>query len=281
MNRLQKKCFIASMGLHLLLGLVLLVGTGFLSSSKPSEDRPPSRFIPAKTIDELFSNPGAGSPAPQPQPPAPLPQPQPQIQTPAPQSQPQVRTPEPPKPVSRKAELADSKAGKKLPEVNLTPVTRPKNKQVSKQRPTNTDAQADGSADKAAKQMASAARNAAKDLRSGLSSSTVIEMSDGGGSGVSYANFLDSLKKIYFEAWIVPDGITDDEATAKASVTIARDGRVVSWKIIHSSGNSLADASVEMALRRVTIAVPLPDSAKEDQRTVTIFFNVKAKRGLG
>jgi hypothetical protein len=34
-------------------------------------------------------------------------------------------------------------------------------------------------------------------------------------------------------------------------------------------------------LRRVTHAVPLPDNAKEDKRTVTIKFNVKAKRGLG
>ena len=280
MNRLQKKCFIASTGFHLLLGLVLLVGTGFLSSRKPPEDRPPSRFIPAKTIDELFSNPGAGSPAPQSQPPAPLPQPQPQVQPTPPPSQPQVRTPEPPKPISQKAELADSKAVKKLPDVSLTPVRRPKNNQTPKQRPPNADAQSDASADKA-KQIASAARNAAKDLRGRLSSATVIEMSEGGGSGVSYANFLDSLKKIYSDAWIVPDGVTDDEATAKASVTIARDGRVVSWKIIRSSGNSLADASVEMALRRVTIAVPLPDSSKEDQRTVTIFFNVKAKRGLG
>src|SRR5437762_1389335 len=116
MNRLQKKCFIASTGFHLLLGLVLLVGTGFLSSRKRPADRPPSRFIPAKTIDELFSNPGAGSPAPQ--------------------SQPQVRTPEPPKPISQKADLADSKAGKKLPDVSLTPVTRPKNNQTPKQRPT-------------------------------------------------------------------------------------------------------------------------------------------------
>jgi hypothetical protein len=36
-----------------------------------------------------------------------------------------------------------------------------------------------------------------------------------------------------------------------------------------------------MTLRRVTFAVPLPEGAKESQRTVTIKFNVKAKRGLG
>jgi len=83
-----------------------------------------------------------------------------------------------------------------------------------------------------------AARSAAKNLRSELSSGTTVEMPGADGSGVSYANFLDALKKIYSDAWIVPDGVTDDEATATASVTIARDGRVVSWKIIRSSGNS-------------------------------------------
>ena len=79
----------------------------------------------------------------------------------------------------------------------------------------------------------------------------------------------------------MPDGVTDDEATATASVTIARDGTVLNSKLIQRSGNALADQSVEMVLRRVTFAAPLPDGAKESQRTVTIKFSVKAKRGLG
>lgn len=102
-----------------------------------------------------------------------------------------------------------------------------------------------------------------------------------GGGGPTYANFLQAVKTVYAKAWIVPDGVTDDEATAAASVTIARDGTVVSARIIRPSGNSLADQSVETVLRRVTFAVPLPDDAKENERTVTIKFNVKAKRELG
>jgi TonB family protein len=85
------------------------------------------------------------------------------------------------------------------------------------------------------------------------------------------------VKKIYSDAWLVPDSVTDDEATTTASVTISRSGTVVSSHIIRPSGNALADASVQAALRRVTFAVPLPEGAKEDQRTVTIKFNVKAK----
>lgn len=102
-----------------------------------------------------------------------------------------------------------------------------------------------------------------------------------GGGGPTYANFLQAVKTIYANAWVVPEGVTDDEATATASVTIARDGTVRDARILRRSGNALADASVEAVLRRVTFAVPLPADAKENQRTVTIKFNVKAKRGLG
>jgi len=83
------------------------------------------------------------------------------------------------------------------------------------------------------------------------------------------------------EAWLVPEGVEDDEATATATVTIARDGTVLSARILQPSGNSLVDQSVDMVLRRVKVAAPLPDGAKEDQRTVTIKFNVRAKRLLG
>ena len=75
----------------------------------------------------------------------------------------------------------------------------------------------------------------------------------------------------------MPEGVTDDQATAIASVTILRDGTVREAHIISPSGNALADQSVEAVLRRVKQAVPLPDGAKENQRTIKIKFNVKAK----
>ena len=98
-----------------------------------------------------------------------------------------------------------------------------------------------------------------------------------GGGGVPYANFLDGVRKDYTDAWIVPEGVTDDQATAIASVTIQRDGTVLEAHILTPSGNALADQSVEAVLRRVKRTVPLPDGAKENQRTVKIKFNVKAK----
>lgn len=287
-NRLQKKCFIAAAGFHLLMGVILLVGPAFLSSSKKADERPPIDFIPLKTIDEALSgggNPNARPPSPQPPAPQPQPRPQPQqqVEPPAPRPQPQtpVQQPEPPKPVPRDPDVVPPKPTKKLPDVSLKRVTRPK-ETASKQK-TAPKQDSPSKANDQLTQVAKAAQAAAKSIRQNVSDSPVEmpELQGPGGGGVPYANFLDALRKRYSDAWYVPDGVTDDEATATASVTIARDGSVLSSRLIQSSGNALADQSVEMTLRRVTFAVPLPEGAKESQRTVTIKFNVKAKRGLG
>jgi protein TonB len=278
MNRLQKKCFFAATGFHLLLLVILFVGPAFLSSNQKGDDRPPIDVVPYKTIDEALSgggNPNARPPAPAPPPPASRPQPA------APRPEPVVQPPEAPKPVQRDPDTFDTKPANKLPDVRLKPVTRPKNKPTAKQKTTTTSDSQSDAADERQIQFAKAARNAARSLQDGLSSSTTVEMPGPGGGGVPYANFLEGVKKIYSDAWIVPEGVTDDEAAAMASVIIARDGKVISSKIIRPSGNALADASVEATLRRVTYAVPLPENAKENQRTVTIKFSVKAKRGYG
>src|SRR5579859_4330947 len=101
MNRLQKKCFVASAGIHLLLALILLVGPAFISDPKKQEDVPFLDFVPIKTVDELIS--GGGNP--KAKPPAAMPvQPQPEAQPPVsalpPQPEPQpekAREPDPPK----------------------------------------------------------------------------------------------------------------------------------------------------------------------------------------
>jgi len=282
MNRIQKKCLVAATGFHLLLLLILFVGPAFLSSNQKADDRPLIDFVPLKTIDEALSgggNPNARPPAPLLQPPAPQPETKPPVPQAQPPPQPRVQQPEPPKPVTRDHDSFDTKPVRKLPEVSLKPVTKPLNKPTNKPPTTaESDADAKARADAAKRKLLASAARAIQQETSGV---TTIEMPGPGGGGVPYANFLDAVKKIYSDAWLVPDSVTDDEATTTASVTIARDGRVVSSHITRPSGNALADASVDAALRRVTHAVTLPDGAKEDQRTVTIKFNVKAKRGLG
>ena len=89
MNRLQKKCFLASAGIHLLLALILIIGPGFISSKSKPDDLPILDFVPVKTVDELVA-PGGGNPHVKTPPVLPLPRP-PQPQPAAPPPQPQAR----------------------------------------------------------------------------------------------------------------------------------------------------------------------------------------------
>jgi hypothetical protein len=51
--------------------------------------------------------------------------------------------------------------------------------------------------------------------------------------------------------------------------------------IVRKSGNAMVDHSVQMTLDRVRRVAPLPKESSGNERTVTIGFNVKAKRGIG
>jgi TonB family protein len=128
--------------------------------------------------------------------------------------------------------------------------------------------------------VATAFHDASKDLERGRSGGAAFEWPAPGDGSLSYADFYQRVKSVYEHAWMVPDGITDETATVGVSVTIARDGRVVATRITQSSRNPAVDHSVQVTLGRVNFAAPLPDGAKESQRTVTISFNVAARRAL-
>ncbi len=278
MDRLQKKCVIASAGLHLLLVVILLIGPAFLSSRSQTDNLPILDFVPVKTVDALVT--GGGNPNGRlPEPPPPRPQPKPAVQ-PAPQ--PVVEVPKPPQPEPTQKEIQEpslelsSKKAKKI-DVSTKVVTRKSNPD------DNAKAQAQARAQELAdrRRAADVFGKAASQIHDGMSSGTSIELKGPGGGGVPYANFLQAVKTVYDRAWVVPDGLTDTSGIATVSVTIARDGTVVSARITRSSGNAAVDRSVQVTLDRVKYAAPLPDNAKENQRTVTIHFDVRAKLALG
>ena len=75
MNRLQKKCVMATVGVHLLLLVILIVGPAFFTPKSKTEDFHVLDVIPANLIDASVNS-GAQNA----QPPAPVvtpPQPQP------------------------------------------------------------------------------------------------------------------------------------------------------------------------------------------------------------
>jgi TonB family protein len=294
MSRLHKKCIVASTGVHLLLLLVLLIGPAFTSSRSKPNTEPVLDFVALKTVEDVLSGggrPDAKSPPatfekPQPAPPA-------SVAKPAPLTPESVRPPDPPKETvkdispSKVPEHALEPSKERKPKkivVDLTPVTRPRDATADARAKAKAQAQAREEARQEAdrrRSIAAALGNAANSLEGSLSGSTTVEWKGPGGGGVPYANFLLAVKSVYQRAWIVPDGITDENATVTASVTIARDGTVVSSRITRSSGSAAVDRSVQVTLDRVKWAAPLPEETKEDQRTVSINFNVAAKRGLG
>lgn len=274
MNRTQRKCLIVSVGLHLLLPTIVLVGSGFFSRPKP-DNSPTINFIAVKTVDDLLSGGGDNTVK---SPPAQL------VVPPAPQTSPAPETPQPP--------VVERTPTPPVPDVkpDSIPVEPPKHPTVSHVHhiDVNTQEVVRNNSDVKAVKDAAKAREAAErhreadavgqaiaGIRGGVAGSTEIRLQGPGGGGVPYANFLSVVKRVYQEAWLVPDGAP--EVTVKVSVTIARDGSVVSSRIIDQSGNAAVDTSVEMTLDRVKYVAPLPDGAKEDQRTVTIVFDVKSK----
>jgi periplasmic protein TonB len=291
MSRLQKKCFIGATGFHLLLLALLIVGPVFLSPGE-SDPTPMLEFVPVDTTEAQVS--GGGTPlppTPTPAPPAAQSSPtQPEVQQPAPQPPPQ-RDPVPPKvervtPTRPDLDSLEPKQGKKVHKVEISDkVINPRErKPPTKPLP---DPAVTAAAAAAATARANAERNrkftaALNNIRSGLTSSTQVEMPTGpngpGGGGASYAGYKDEVRRIYFEAWRIPDDVTDDEATVKVSVTIARTGHVISSRIIQSSGSKLVDKSIQSTLDRVTFVRPFPEGSKDSQNTFNITFSLKAKK---
>src|SRR5579859_2363947 len=294
MNRLQKKCFVGAAGMHLLLALILFIGPGFLSSRSKPDDLPILNFVPAKTVDELIA-PGGGNPNAKPpptpeQPPQPQPQAQPPVTAPPPQPQPapqKIREPDPVpevKPPAQDEESLEASKERKPKKLEISTKLVSRKRETSDDRKTHEEAQAKQEAKAAADARHRLARQigrAADYLGSELSSGTSVEMQGPGGGGLPYANFIQAIKSIYANAWLLPDGVVDSEATTVAEVTIARDGTVVRSEITRFSGDSVVDHSVQATLDRVGHVPPLPDTARENQRTVRINFGVRAKRSIG
>jgi TonB family protein len=279
MNRLQKKCVIATAGIHLLLLVVLVFGSAFFSPRPKPDDTQLLDVIPANLIDAVFNSGvrGATPPAPAPivtPPPLSTP-PTPVVQQPAPQPpapQPVVKPPPTlvervekyfkPEPVKPMPEKTEPQSHKIQVNTQLVQRTAPKNS------PTTDNSQ------QTARDISAAIRNLQKNLKPG----TTIDMP--GDSTVAYANYASVVKSIYDRAWTLPDSIANDDENVKVTVTIASDGTVISARIIERAGDAPVDASVQRTLDRVTFIARFPEGSTEKERSYTINFNPKAKRTL-
>jgi TonB family protein len=291
MTRLQKKCLIAVAGTHLL-AVVLLLCSGFIAPTPKVDNTQVLEVIPDTLIEaELSSGSKAAPPLPPAQPVA-KPVVTPPQPTPAPPKQPvtpptfieqvkEIFTPEPIKPD------AEDPAPKKKPtkpkehpiKVDLTLRTH----LVPLKKAEDTSA-AEAEAEKLEQkkirdQQRKAFLAAARSIENNTSSATKVEMK--GSSSVSYASYASAVKSIYERNWRTPNDATDEDANTRVSVTIARDGTVISSRILTPSGDASVDRSVQQTLERVTFIAPFPDGSTESEKTFIITFNLKSKRMLG
>ncbi len=285
MTRLQKKCLIAAAGTHLLVVVVVLC-SGFIASKPKPDDTQVLDVIPANVLDNVLNTGSKTAPTPPPQipvvkpvdPPPPIPDPPKPTPPPEPVKHVEpVKPPEPVKPV-------------KDPEISIPPPKPPKphvikvNKDLVTVDNKQAQQEAAAAAEKAAlaekklrDQKLKAIRDIARNVKENSSKPTVVDASPGTAS-VSYANYASVVKSRYDGAWTPPDDMASDDVTTKVSVTISRDGTVVSSRIIGRSGEARVDASVQRALDRVDFIAPFPEGAKEKERTFIINFNPQARR---
>jgi TonB family protein len=300
MNRSQKKCLIVSAALHALLIGVALFGSAFLPSSKEEPQHILTAFDSRLVTDALTRG---GNPnvqvTPPPAPPAdepatpialpPLPKPETHEQD----------TPKPPERKPRPTPDSDFKPVTK-PDEDIAPPKKPKiilNAEDTKlnRKSTTKPVKNTSEKDDAEARQAEAARQAAvarqqrlakafgssvHSLDQSLSHATTVVLPGNGDGSPLSANYRDVVASIYQAAWVPPAELNDDLATVTVRVTIARDGRVVTGRIIKVSGNNGMDRSIQNVLDTVTFIQPFPAGSTDQERTYTINFNLKTKRGL-
>lgn len=280
MTRLQKKCLIAVAGTHLLV-VVAILCSGFIRPTPKPDNSTLLDVIPANLVDAALNS---GVKNAQPPPPTP-----PQQQPPTPQ--PQVQQPTPPAQQPPKQETLITKIEKALtPDTTLVtkdPGDQPKPK-PQKQRQievnlkpvvhttTSTDTSAEDAKEaKEAKRRADERRKAfaaaVSAIKNNASSATKVELR--GVSTTSSASYGAAIIAVYYHAWIPPQNMSADSAAVSFSVTIARDGSVISSHIVTSSGDADIDRAVQQMLDRVTFIAPFPDGAEDNQRTYPINFD--------
>lgn len=287
MNRLQKKCLIVSLSLHLLLVLVIVVGPGFMSSDHQMENLQLVDFTPVIMTDDNVV--GGGSPNARPPAPVTHATPTPPVRAtpppPEPKSEPKVTEPEQPEPAKNLKPEPDSlePSAPKKRTLNIPTTLKPRSRTSSRAHSrANEEAQ---EREQAAQQqrLARLFADAARDIGRNTAAPTAIEdvQFGPGGGGPTYAGYAAWIQTVYLTAWVPPDEPSVDSGVAYASITIARDGTIVSATLVSKSGDSQIDASVRRTLERVTtIGRPFPEGVKDQERTYKLKFDLKAKRGM-
>ena len=289
-NRLRKKCFIVSLGMHLLLLLVVVFGVAFAATQKKEE---PVKYLSISLFREPAHQKASqrSQPRVEPHQARRIPERQPirrPIQQPAPKKHvtprkitPVLKAKPKPKKITPKKTSTPKRATKKSAP-RSKPKPRSKPPKIPKINISDTVVSKSSSSSKTSRptprkpvKVVSVNPNAANNLKSKLSS-TVRAVTFRPGSS-SYSNYKEWVRQKYQGTWNsgrLPSQHYRQIVTVR--VTVLRDGRVTSARILKRSGQSPLDASVQSTLNVVrSIGRAFPSGVKESRQTFTIDFQMR------
>jgi colicin import membrane protein len=283
MIRLLKKCFFISVGLHVLLVAVLILGAAFFVT-QPEKVPPVLSMIAPNVLEDLLN------------PPAP-PQSKPNLNQPSATRHPEVTPPRPPvKPVIQppKPHPNPPKLQPKPPKLQPKPPTvkpkpRPKNPNLKKPKPPNTakkprdikvninNTQKHTNNTRPKPRPVNPAINS-KDVNNALKGlnnlSAKIKVQVSGSNRAAFATYAQHVVAVYRRAWqpLIPKNLARMRI-AEVSVTIGRNGRVISARITRRTGDATLDKSVQRALDKVkSVGKPFPLGSRDAKRTFILDF---------
>ena len=274
MGRLKRSCVVGSVVFHTLTLALLFLAPIILA--KREEKVEVIDLIPSEIVDQIMAPPAPVAPPtpPAPVPPAPTP---PKPTTPKPKPTPPDPTPPKPKPV-------EPVKPKPKPVEVVKPKPKPKpvkpkikvNLKSTMRKPDTQKIKAQQAAAERARQ-AEAKRRAAltqslNNLDSKLSGRTSVNVPQG---RYAAANYESLIRRKYVDATIHPGTISGDPVV-KVQLVIARNGNVLSARIIGASGLASWDRAVQKALDRVKRIAPFPAGMSGAKKTFSLNFNSRS-----
>ena len=266
MGRLKRSCVVGSVVFHALTLALLVLAPVLLA--KRVEKVQVIDLIPSEIVDQIMAPPAPVAP---PTPPTPAPtKPTPPKQTP-PEPKPKPPDPTPPKPKPKPVEVVKPKPKPKPVKPKIKVNLKSTMRQPDTQKVKAQQAAAERARQAEAKRQA-ALKQSLNNLDSKLSGRTSVNVPQG---RYAAANYESLIRRKYVDATIHPGTISGDPVV-KVQLVIARNGNVISARIIGVSGLASWDRAVKKALDRVKRIAPFPAGMSGAKKTFNLNFNSRS-----
>lgn len=266
MGRLKRSCVVGSIVFHALTLALLVLAPVLLA--KRVEKVQVIDLIPSEIVDQIMAPPAPVAP---PSPPTPAPtKPTPPKPTP-PKPKPKPPDPIPPKPKPKPVEVVKPKPKPKPVKPKIKVNLKSTMRQPDTQKVKAQQAAAERARQAEAKRQA-ALKQSLNKLDSKLSGRTSVNVPQG---RYAAANYESLIRRKYVDATIHPGTISGDPVV-KVQLVIARNGNVISARIIGVSGLASWDRAVQKALDRVKRIAPFPAGMSGAKKTFNLNFNSRS-----